>query len=94
METISLKCKECGGIIDADPSKSVMFCPYCGSKAMIPESDQVRIARIKAEERMEREKERQKHKTKREFLTFTLPIIVIFTAFVLFTIIGVIAGWD
>lgn len=94
METISLRCKECGGIIDADPSKNVMFCPYCGSKAMIPESDQVRIARIKAEERIEREKERQKHKTKREFYTFTLPMIAIFATFIIIAIVGAIAGWQ
>jgi len=93
METISLKCKDCGGIVEVDPSKSVLFCPYCGSKAIIPESDQVRIARIKANERIEREKERQKAKTKREFYTLTLPIIVIFGACILIAIIGSIAGW-
>ena len=94
METISLRCKGCGGIIDVDPSKNVLFCQYCGSKAMIPESDQVKIARIKAEERMEREKERQKAKTRREFYNFTLPGIVIMAAFVLIAIIGSIAGWQ
>lgn len=93
METISLKCKDCGGIVEVDPSKNVLFCPYCGSKSMIPESDQVRIARIKANERIEREKERQKSKTKREFYTLTLPIIAIFGSFILIAIIGSIAGW-
>lgn len=92
METISLKCKECGGIIDADPSKNVLFCPYCGSKSMIPESDQVRIARIKAEERIEREKERQKAKSKRE-LYMALPLIAFFICMLLMAIVGSIAGW-
>lgn len=92
METISLKCKDCGGIIDADPSKNVLFCPYCGSKSMIPESDQVRIARIKANERIEREKERQKAKNKRE-LYMALPLIVGFASLLLMAIIGSIAGW-
>lgn len=91
METISLKCKDCGGIIDADPSKNVLFCPYCGSKSMIPESDQVRIARIKAEERIEREKERQKAKNKRE-LYMALPIIVIFGGFILMAIVFALTG--
>jgi flagellar biosynthesis/type III secretory pathway M-ring protein FliF/YscJ len=59
---------------------------------MIPESDQVKIARIKAEERIEREKERQKSKTKREFYSLTLPMIVIFGGMLLFGIIGTIFG--
>lgn len=92
METISLKCKDCGGIVEVDPSKNVLFCPYCGSKSIIPESDQVKIARIKAEERIEREKEHQKSKTKRDFYTLTLPMIVIFGGLFLFGIIGIIFG--
>ena len=92
METISLRCKECGGTIEVDSSKNVTFCPYCGSKSMIPESDQVRIARIKANERIEREKERQKSKRKHDFYE-ALPFIVIFGGSVLIAIIGSIAGW-
>ena len=94
METISLRCKECGGIIEVDRSKNVLFCPYCGSKSIIPESDQVKIAKIKAEERIEREKERQKAKTKREFYSLTLPMIVIFGGLLLFGIIGIIFGLE
>lgn len=91
METISLRCKECGGTIEVDSSKNVTFCPYCGSKSIIPESDQVKIARIKAEERIEREKERQKSKRKHDFYE-ALPFIVIFGGAVLMLIIGSIAG--
>ena len=92
METISLRCKECGGTIEVDSSKNVAFCPYCGSKSIIPESDQVKISRIKAEERIEREKERQKSKRKHDFYE-ALPFIVIFSGSVLIAIIGSIAGW-
>ena len=92
METISLKCKDCGGIVEVDPSKSVLFCPYCGSKSMLPESDQVRIARLKANERIEREKERQKSKRKHDFYE-ALPFIIIFGGAILMFIIGSIAGW-
>lgn len=92
METISLRCKECGGTIEVDSSKNVTFCPYCGSKSIIPESDQVKIARIKAKERIEREKERQKSKRKHDFYE-ALPFIVIFGGAMLMFIIGSIAGW-
>lgn len=91
METISLKCKDCGGIVEADPSKNVLFCPYCGSKSMIPESDQVRIARIKANERIEREKERQKSKRKHD-LYEALPFIIAFGGFILMGIVFALTG--
>jgi len=91
METISLRCKECGGTIEVDPSKNVTFCPYCGSKSMIPESDQVRIARIKANERIEREKERQKSKRKHD-LYEALPFIIAFGGFILIGIVFALTG--
>lgn len=93
METISLKCKDCGGIIEVDSSKNVLFCPYCGSKSMIPESDNVKIARIKAEERIEREKERQKTNRNSDKLLH-IVMISFFAFFVLIAIIGSIAGWQ
>ena len=40
-----LKCKECGGTLDVDDSKSIMCCPYCGSKEFIEESDSVKIVK-------------------------------------------------
>ena len=93
MEVVSLRCKECGGVIDVDSSKNVLFCPYCGSKTMIPESDQVRIARIKANERIEREKERQKtNRNSDKWLHIVM--ISFFAFFVLIAIIGAIAGWQ
>lgn len=93
METISLKCKDCGGIVEVDPSKNVLFCPYCGSKSIIPESDQVKIARIKAEERIEREKEQQKtNRNSDKWLHIVM--ISFFAFFVSIAIIGSIAGWQ
>ena len=92
MEMISLKCKECGGVVEVDASKNVLSCPYCGSKEMIPESDQVKIARIKASERIEREHERQKSKRIRDNMIYYL-IFGFIVAFIIFAIIGAVAGW-
>lgn len=93
METISLRCKECGGTIEVDPSKNITFCPYCGSKSIISESDQVKIARIKAEERIEREKEKQKtNRNSDKWLHIVM--ISFFAFFMLIAIIGSIAGWQ
>lgn len=49
MATISMKCKDCGGILEVDETQNVMFCPYCGSKELILESDEVKKERIKYE---------------------------------------------
>lgn len=49
MATISMRCKDCGGILEVDETQNVMFCPYCGSKELILESDEVKKERIKYE---------------------------------------------
>lgn len=48
MAMISLKCNECGGILDVDDQKKVLFCPYCGSKELLVESDAVKIEQIRS----------------------------------------------
>lgn len=48
MATISLKCKECGGVLEVDADREVLSCPYCGSKELFLESDEVKIERIRS----------------------------------------------
>ena len=36
-----LECRHCGGIMDVDETRNVKVCPYCGSKELVEESDQV-----------------------------------------------------
>ena len=45
--TIKLHCSNCGGTMDVSTDRSVLLCPYCGSKELIQESEQVQIERIK-----------------------------------------------
>ena len=42
MPTISLRCKSCGGIMVADGGREIVSCPYCGSKELIEDSDEVK----------------------------------------------------
>lgn len=42
-----LNCKNCGGTLTYDASKDVVKCPYCGSSAIVIESDNVRIEKYK-----------------------------------------------
>lgn len=45
--TVSLVCTHCGGTMTIDKDSSVLMCPYCGSKELVPENDNVKIAKIK-----------------------------------------------
>ena len=51
MKSISMICGKCGAetVSEAQPGDTVIFCPYCGSRSLLPESDRVKSARIKAE---------------------------------------------
>lgn len=50
---ISLKCKNCNGDMVMNSEKTMLTCPYCGTKVAIVDSDKVAIqkARIEAEHR-------------------------------------------
>lgn len=49
IKTIQLRCQTCGGMMTVEDNNSVLSCPYCGSKELIRESDDVVIERIKNE---------------------------------------------
>lgn len=63
-KTIKLTCEDCGGEMNIEAGRNVLTCPYCGSKKLIAESDEVTIARINKEsdaERMRFEKEKREY---------------------------------
>lgn len=41
-----LKCESCGGSLNIGEKENILFCPYCGSKKLIIESDAVKIKRL------------------------------------------------
>ena len=88
-KTIKLTCEDCGGEMNIEAGRNVLTCPYCGSKKLIAESDEVTIARINKEadaERMSFEKEKReyeeelrvkKDKEDTKFIIIALPIVVL-----------------
>lgn len=63
-KTIKLTCEDCGGEMNIEAGRNGLTCPYCGSKKLIAESDEVTIARINKEsdaERMRFEKEKREY---------------------------------
>lgn len=59
--TVKLTCSDCGGTMDIDADKKVLLCPFCGSKKIILESDEVKIAKIQADADVE--KARMEHES-------------------------------
>lgn len=57
-----LECRHCGGIMDADETRNVKVCPYCGSKELVEESDQVTMQRIKSHAWKEVQKDKEETK--------------------------------
>ena len=58
--SIQLKCKNCDRTLLIEKNKDILFCPYCGSKELIIESDAVKIQKIKLQTYKEIELEKQK----------------------------------
>lgn len=53
---VKLVCEDCGGTMNIDSDKQIMMCPFCGSKKIILESDDVKIATINAEADVEKQR--------------------------------------
>lgn len=48
VKKILLKCEHCGGTLEINSNQDLLMCPFCGSKSIIIENDDVKIERIKA----------------------------------------------
>lgn len=46
-----LRCQNCDGVMNVEEDKNVLLCPYCGSKELLIENDNVKIAKIKSQTR-------------------------------------------
>lgn len=55
-KVIHLTCQNCGSSMTFDDDKQIVACPYCGSKELLLESDDVKIERIKSNTVLERDK--------------------------------------
>ncbi len=54
---IHLVCQHCGSVMDYDDEQQIVACPYCGSRELVEESDDVKIERIKSKTVLAREKQ-------------------------------------
>ncbi|MCH5194505.1 MAG: hypothetical protein J1F11_11120 [Oscillospiraceae bacterium] len=66
VKTIQMRCKVCDGVMTVDENNTIMMCPYCGSKELIQESDNVIIERIKSETNKDIESKRLEYEERKE----------------------------
>lgn len=95
--TVSLVCAHCGGTMTIDKDSSVLMCPYCGSKELIRENDNVKIAKIKNDtqkeieikkmEYEERERERRYKEKEMESEGELLKIFMYFFVPIIFIVL-------
>lgn len=93
-KTIKITCEDCGGVMEVDSNKTILTCPYCGSKKLITESDEVTIARINKEadsERMRYDKEKREYeeelrvkKDKEDWKSIGILWIIVIVMFIFF----------
>ena len=65
-ETMQLRCKSCNGVMTIQGDDRILSCPYCGSRELILESDNVTIQRIKSKTEKEIEMERIHHQERQQ----------------------------
>ena len=69
-ETIQLKCKSCGGVMTPDENLETLFCPFCGSKELITDSDAVAVEKIKRDMEYKRWEHEDSQKEQAEQLEY------------------------
>lgn len=77
MKIVEAKCKHCGAELSFDSGKTMLFCPYCGTKLLIIDGDEVKAEQVRADayrevelarEETKRERDRQEHEREKEII--------------------------
>lgn len=66
---IVMKCQQCSGTLTMDKEGDILVCPYCGSKELLLDSDNVAVEKIKQQtefKKWEREDQKEQQKKKEE----------------------------
>ena len=48
VKTVKLRCKDCGGSLEIDSERKIFICPFCGSREILLDSDDVEIQKIQS----------------------------------------------
>lgn len=66
VKILKLKCQSCDATMEYKADENIMFCPYCGSKNLVVESDKVKVTKIKKDIVVEKQNlEKEKRETKK-----------------------------
>ena len=64
-----MKCQQCSGTLTMDKEGDILVCPYCGSKELLLDSENVAVEKIKQQtefKKWEREDQKEQQKKKEE----------------------------
>lgn len=93
---IRMKCQDCGHGLEYNRAERIVFCPYCGSKNLLEESDEVKIAdrQYTSMERMQENKLSHEDKKHRRawYLVMAAVLILVIWFVVMTTLIGIKQG--
>ena len=70
MTTMRLICQHCNGEMEYDKDNPVIYCPYCGNKLLIVESDNVKINLIQNETKKAMQISEYNHEINMEILKY------------------------
>ena len=82
---VKLTCEDCGGTMGINSNQNVIVCPFCGSKKIILESDEVKIAKAEVEKRQldkdielaKQEKDREENKQDKIWYVISMIILLL-----------------
>lgn len=80
---IHLKCQDCNGILEIDETHEIATCPYCGSKNLIPESDNIKIERMRTNAYKDVELGKTTEETKRNIFELAILAVLIIIFFLM-----------
>ena len=82
---IHLQCENCGGELTADAQREILICPFCGSKELIIDSDEVAVEKIRQQtafRQWEREDNAQKERERAAYRNSMAGVVSIIYAVV------------
>ena len=72
MNVLRLRCQSCNGFLQYDINNPIVFCPYCGEKLLIVESDNVKIQENESKTRIILQNSMQDHEKDMKTLEYRI----------------------
>ena len=90
VQRIQMRCRNCDGIMTAQEGNTVLICPYCGSKELITDSNDVALEKIRIREEERRTAKLEEEEAVRSFESSAFRRVLIIFAILssIFALLG------